>query len=394
MLTSLQKQAAKAIVNAFETGTLQGDYGNVTFLPTDPGGLTYGRSQTTLNSGNLALLIHAYVKAPGAIYANELRPYLGRFDAQDQSLNRDRTLRGILQEAGNDPVMRTTQDEFFNRVYWEPTITSANYIGIKTALGMAVVYDGRIHGSWHMIRDRTIQNHGQLSAIGEQKWVAQYVATRRNWLANHSIELLRRTVYRMDTFNQLIAEGNWDLKLPFFVRGLRADEAALSPSLCISAEIAPDRLLKLQTPYLRGEDIRQVQLALNRAGFTVEADGVFGPGTAELVKQWQAQQGLTADGVVGAATRSALGVDGEALEATATTAPTSLDTALLKLTNPPQRGNEVRALQAALRQKGIRVGTDGVFGPDTDRAVKEYQQSQGLAADGIVGPATRRSLGL
>lgn len=392
MLTPLQKQAAKAIVNAFETGTLQGDYGNVTFLPTDPGGLTYGRSQTTLNSGNLALLIHAYVKAPGASYANELRPYLGRFDAQDQGLNRDSTLRRILQDAGSDPVMQTTQDEFFNRVYWEPTITSANYIGIKTALGMAVVYDGRIHGSWHMIRDRTIQNHGKLSAIGEQKWVAHYVATRRNWLANHSIELLRRTVYRMDTFNQLIADGNWDLKLPFFVRGLRADEAAFSPTLSFSAEIAPDRLLKLQNPYLRGEDIRQVQLALNRAGFSIEADGVFGPGTAELVKQWQAQQGLTADGIVGAATRSALGVDGENLEATAATT-LSIDPTILKLTNPPQRGNEVRALQAALREQGIRVGTDGVFGPDTDRAVKEYQRSQGMVADGMVGPATRRSLG-
>ncbi|MEA5417775.1 peptidoglycan-binding protein [Spirulina sp. CCNP1310] len=393
MLTPLQKQAAKAIVNAFETGTLQGDYGNVTFLPTDPGGLTYGRSQTTLNSGNLALLITAYVKAPGALYADELRPYLGRFDAQDQSLNRDSTLRRILQDAGSDPVMQTTQDEFFDRVYWEPTVTSANYIGIKTALGMAVVYDGRIHGSWHLIRDRTIQNHGKLSAIGEQKWVAQYVATRRNWLANHSIELLRRTVYRMDTFNQLIAEGNWDLKLPFFVRGLRADAAALSPRASGSADIAPERLIKLQTPYLRGEDIRQVQIALNRAGFSIEPDGVFGPGTAELVKQWQTQKGLTPDGIIGAATRSALGVDGEDLDATTATTP-PIDPTALKLTNPPLKGNEVRALQAALREQGIRVSTDGVFGSDTEQAVKEYQRSKGMAADGVVGPATRRSLGL
>ena len=53
------------------------------------------------------------------------------------------------------------------------------------------------------------------------------------------------------------------------------------------------------------------------------------------------------------------------------------------------RGDEVSALQRALG-----LAPDGVFGPQTARAVKRYQRSHGLVADGIVGPNTRASLGL
>lgn len=41
MLTEKQKKAAQAIVNIFETGKVEGDYGKVTLLSGDPGHLTY-----------------------------------------------------------------------------------------------------------------------------------------------------------------------------------------------------------------------------------------------------------------------------------------------------------------------------------------------------------------
>ncbi len=48
----------------------------------------------------------------------------------------------------------------------------------------------------------------------------------------------------------------------------------------------------------------------------------------------------------------------------------------------------VRSLQQLLRARNHPVAVDGIFGPNTESAVKAFQQSRGLAADGIVGPNT------
>jgi len=60
------------------------------------------------------------------------------------------------------------------------------------------------------------------------------------------------------------------------------------------------------------------------------------------------------------------------------------------------RGEEVTALQKSLTAMGINPGSpDGVFGPDTEAAVKQCQERCGATAGGIWGaallPADRRS---
>ncbi|GBC59986.1 hypothetical protein DENIS_0928 [Desulfonema ishimotonii] len=72
---------------------------------------------------------------------------------------------------------------------------------------------------------------------------------------------------------------------------------------------APDetrRLLYLTTPYLRGDDVRQLQRALANAGYKISADGVFGPHTREIVRQFQRDNDLVVDGIAGAGVYGAL----------------------------------------------------------------------------------------
>jgi peptidoglycan hydrolase-like protein with peptidoglycan-binding domain len=54
------------------------------------------------------------------------------------------------------------------------------------------------------------------------------------------------------------------------------------------------------------------------------------------------------------------------------------------------RGPKVERIQRAL---GL-TPADGVFGKQTRRAVKRFQRRHGLTPDGVVGPATRRALGI
>ena len=57
-------------------------------------------------------------------------------------------------------------------------------------------------------------------------------------------------------------------------------------------------------------------------------------------------------------------------------------------------GPDVRAVQEGLntRNPKNRLDPDGIFGPETDRAVRDYQRNNGLDPDGVVGPFTRASL--
>ena len=45
-----------------------------------------------------------------------------------------------------------------------------------------------------------------------------------------------------------------------------------------------------------------------------------------------------------------------------------------------------------MMQEALGIGADGDFGPGTERALKQWQMSNGLVADGIAGPATLEKL--
>lgn len=60
-----------------------------------------------------------------------------------------------------------------------------------------------------------------------------------------------------------------------------------------------NRVLKITSPYMRGEDVKLLQQLLNKYKCPCTIDGIFGPGTRDAVSYFQRTRGLVADGIVG-----------------------------------------------------------------------------------------------
>lgn len=136
------------------------------------------------------------------------------------------------------------------------------------------------------------------------------------------------------------------------------------------------RSLYLTEPYLFGEDVKTLQSALNRQGFDLTADGVFGLETRDAIEAFQRRTGLLVDGVVGNHSRRIL------------------NARMLYLKLPYLQGDDVEWLQKTLTRFGLSTSIDGVFGPGTEWTVKQFQARNHLNADGVVGAQTWVKLGL
>ena len=104
--------------------------------------------------------------------------------------------------------------------------------------------------------------------------------------------------------------------------------------------------------------------------------------TAEVIAEFQKLRGLPTTGTCDHITWTTL-VESSWV----------LGSRLLYLTSPHMRGDDVQAMQAVLAKLGFDCGrADGIFGPNTLRALTEFQQNYGITADGICGVNSIRAL--
>ena len=169
-------------------------------------------------------------------------------------------------------------------------------------------------------------------------------------------------------------------------------------------ESYPGRLLRIGS--FGGEDIRTIQRQLNRIRQNYpsipaipEANGFFDAATRAAVIQFQRIFNLTPDGIVGKATwyqikriynavkrLSELYSEGITIS--------EVERIFSEVLKRGSRGNDVRVIQYFLNFLGFfndrlpQISVDGIFGPATENAVRQFQSQYGLTVDGIVGRAT------
>jgi chitosanase len=215
------KNKIQKIVNVFESGSPEGDYGCISLYEDGPNGIrqiTYGKSQTT-EWGNLNALINLYIKNEGSI-AEKFEPYKEKIGFR--SFVSDKAFIALLKEAAKDPIMQKTQDQFFDIHYWEPAKTWFTKNGFKLNLSMLVIYDSFIHSGsiLKFLRNRFSEVTPALGG-DEKEWIKAYVKTRHGWLKDHSNEILTKTIYRTQNFLDAIKKDDWDLSQVFVANGTK-----------------------------------------------------------------------------------------------------------------------------------------------------------------------------
>ncbi|MDT3444133.1 N-acetylmuramoyl-L-alanine amidase [Pseudofrankia sp. BMG5.37] len=146
----------------------------------------------------------------------------------------------------------------------------------------------------------------------------------------------------------------------------------------------------------RGPGVADVRAALTHLSFLPAAprqpsgEGSERPG-ADLfdesldraVRAFQQSRGLSVDGIIGPDTTRALDEARHRLG----------DRLLYYVASRPFVGDDVAALQTRLSSMGFDIGrSDGIFGPRTEAAVRDFQRNRGLEPDGRCGPQTLSEL--
>lgn len=124
----------------------------------------------------------------------------------------------------------------------------------------------------------------------------------------------------------------------------------------------------------QGEQVLALQQLLVNFGLRCDVDGLFGQHTKRCVMQFQAKNGLSKDGIVGAQTIAKM---------------FSSPKIILKTHS---RGRDVQVLQLLLSMHGEQLQHDGIFGRGTMDALKRVQHAVRVDADGIFGPKSLKAM--
>ncbi len=329
----------------------------------------------------------------------------------------------VSHDTGNPGSTAYNNRNYFDRQ--QPSASAHTFIDDKYILEIIPLNEK----AWHVRYDRTVDNrlfgaNANDAAIGVELchggsinfqeaykryvWYHAYLCDRfnlkpREHIVPHSrLDPERRT----DPLNALQPRGiTWTKFLEDVVTSLANDFGKGATTSSPPSQSQPkSQPLQQPQPQVKGvtttlplkkgdqgQFVKEIQQDLIKAGFSLPrygADGEFGDETENAVRQFQRKYGLKVDGLVGPQTLKKLN---EVVNAKQAPAPKKRVTLPQVVLRRGSQGENVRRVQRALRDLNFNPGKiDGVYGPNTESAVRRFQSMfKELTNDGVYGPKTR-----
>lgn len=248
------KKAAKALNYLWETGTLVGDPALLAILK-DKAGITYGKGQTTENSGGLWRLLYTVYEGMDGAFVERLAPYKDKLyqrggstakrskmksdGSYEGGLTNDEAFKSLLKEAGKeDPLMNEAQDHYFDAAFFVPAleICAMPQFDFQLPLSLAAVYDFCIQsGPGRRYNDGLALDHLNdwlgdyhppqgADKVSAEKAKSRYLCQRRDTFLKDIGK--GYTAYRTGSMLKMMDEGGddaWDLRVPLHFVFLREE---------------------------------------------------------------------------------------------------------------------------------------------------------------------------
>jgi peptidoglycan hydrolase-like protein with peptidoglycan-binding domain len=140
-----------------------------------------------------------------------------------------------------------------------------------------------------------------------------------------------------------------------------------------------------------GAAVKELQRELKAAGFSLTADGEYGPATVTAVSRFQRAANLKLTGIADAVTQKRLrqSLGGKVVRGSsgAYGYGSSAQSSHLGDRIPLRQGmsgHDVKILQDFLRRDHVRTSVDGQFGSGTSRSVRRWERTTSRPVDGVV----------
>jgi chitosanase len=211
-------------LSVFENSSLTLDYSYID-AEGDGRGYTAGRAGFTSRDGDMLEVIQDYLKLEPSSQFSTLVSTLTNLTNKDSgSTSGLSTLPSIWKAAAQDPVFRGVQDEVSDELYYTPAVVRGVQLNVVSPIGVLCLYDASLeHGmdGDDGVNDMISRMPARSTFATEYAWIKAFNAVRRATLLNPKDSSTKAvwsaSVGRVDTLDQVLASGNYNLVTPITI---------------------------------------------------------------------------------------------------------------------------------------------------------------------------------